>query len=503
VADGRGDWQRWYKQGMMTSYCGETFVAEGAPAAAPAPVRLTVVERELPAWMERLQAGLSASGQACDQNLGHLEEQILQQTQGLARQALEEAAQAKADATPPRCPYCGGPLTRLTHGHARTFQSRFGAITMRRTRGWCRRCQKWRFPADAALGLEETAGYSPSVQEMAALAASKLPIAEASAVLERLSGVKLPPATLDREARRQGERAQRQREALDRQMATPEGRAQQVRELQLELPLEPFTLVIELDAWNVRERDDWGQSAQRRAAGQEPARWHWVYGGTCFRLSQRVQTAGGRPLILSRGTVMTRGGVDALRDQLWAEASRHGLGRAAEVLVVADGAVWIWNLAHDRFPQARQRLDLYHAKQHLWAVAEALHGTGTAAARQWVAPLLRHLDRGRGVQVITQLQRTLRRLRQARRRAAVQTELNYFESHRGRLDYAAGQRRGEPLGSGAIESTCRQYQCRFKRPGQFWTTAGDEALMCLETFWRNGRWHRLFPHVGHFDPSKN
>ena len=61
----------------------------------------------------------------------------------------------------------------------------------------------------------------------------------------------------------------------------------------------------------------------------------------------------------------------------------------------------------------------------------------------------------------------------------------------------------EPLGSGAIESTCRQYQCRFKRTGQFWSTAGDEALMCLETFWRNGRWHQLYPHATLTSPSLN
>ena len=46
-----------------------------------------------------------------------------------------------------------------------------------------------------------------------------------------------------------------------------------------------------------------------------------------------------------------------------------------------------------------------------------------------------------------------------------------------------------------MESTCKQYQVRFHRSGQFWTTQGDEALMCLETFWRNGRWSLLFPHV--------
>jgi len=70
------------------------------------------------------------------------------------------------------------------------------------------------------------------------------------------------------------------------------------------------------------------------------------------------------------------------------------------------------------------------------------------------------------------------------------------------MKYKDGDKLGEPLGSGAIESTCRQYQCRFKRPGQFWTREGDEALMCLETFWRNGRWHILFPH-SLWDPSRN
>jgi len=67
-----------------------------------------------------------------------------------------------------------------------------------------------------------------------------------------------------------------------------------------------------------------------------------VYGAACFRLSHRAQTVGGCPLILSRGYAMTRGGMDDLRERLRAEAGRHGLGQAAEVLIVADGAVWIW-----------------------------------------------------------------------------------------------------------------------------------------------------------------
>src|SRR5436190_17919687 len=121
---------------------------------------------------------------------------------------------------------------------------------------------------------------------MAALVGSKMPITEASAVIERLTGVELPRATLDREARRQGQRATEKRTELDQQMRTAQGAGQQVDQLELKLGEDLFTLVIELDSWNIRERDEWGQSVQRRAAGQEPQRWHWVYGGTCFRLSQ-------------------------------------------------------------------------------------------------------------------------------------------------------------------------------------------------------------------------
>lgn len=325
-----------------------------------------------------------------------------------------------------------------------------------------------------------------------------MPIAEASAVIERLTGVKLPPATLDREARRQGQRATQKRQKLDEQMRSAQGASEQTQGVVV--PTEPFTLVIELDAWNIRERNDWGKSAQKRAQGQEPQRWHWVYGGTCFQLSQRVSSASGRPLILHRGYVMTRQGIEGLREQIYAESLRHGLAKAARVLVLGDGGLWIWNIADDRFEGAEQRLDLFHAKEHLWSVAHELHPDDEAAARQWVGPFLKHLERGRGPRMIKDLKTVAKRLRRAKRQK-VEHEINYFGANLKRMNYPQGRKLGEPLGSGAIESTARQYQCRFKRPGQFWTTVGDESLMCLETFWRNRRWHLLFPHAA--DPSKN
>jgi hypothetical protein len=431
---------------------------------------------------------------ASDQNLGHLEIQAARDVQELLRTTVERGAQAKADATPPLCPVCQQKLTRLSADQLRRFESRYGTITVKRTRGYCKRCRKWRVPADTVLGLEESAGYSPAVQEMAALLASKMPVEEASAVLEHLTGVKLPRATLDREARRQGERAQAVRTELDRQATAPKP--------QLELTLEPYQMILQMDAWNIRERDGWGQSAALRRRGQEPERWHWVYTATVFRLDQRGHTAGGRPVISERGFVATRQGIDALRQQLHAEALRRGLGQAASALVIGDGAVWIWRLADDRFPQARQRLDFYHAVQHLAAVGRALFGEDQEKYRAWLRPLIRQLKNQSALKVIRQLEEALAQMPEGTATQAVAKEVAYFREHQARMDYRAGKRAGEPIGSGPVEATCRQTQCRFKRPGQFWSKRGDEALLCLEMFWRNNRWHLLFPHTS-FNPARN
>ena len=452
-------------------------------------------------WLGGLAGPMQGSALCADQDWGQLEEPGLRGGHEILRPRLEKGAQLKADQAPPVCPVCQNQLSRWKPGHGTSLQTRFGTIRIQRARGYGKRCRQWRFPADALLGLPAEGTQSPAVQEMAALTVSKMPAPEAQQVVERLAGVTISAATLARQARQSGQRAEQRRKSLDEQMSRPEGRTQQDRDLQLKLALDPFTLVIELDAWNIRERDAWGQSNALRQQGEEPSRWHWVYGGTCFRLNQRSETAGGRSTILSRGYAMTRGGVEGLKEQLWAEAMRHGLSRANEVLIVADGAAWIWNLAGDRFAGARQRVDYYHVSQHLWAVAHALHPDDETAAQAWVEPMLDKLKQDASCQVINDLEQ-LREQLEAPARQQVEKEVNYLQSHRERMDYGTAHQRGEPLGSGAMESTCRQYQTRFKRTGQFWSQTGDEALMCLETFRRNGRWQLLFPH-SKTDPSKN
>jgi len=509
--------QREQQQRLTNQIMDAGATAATAAQAAADLTKASLTDAELQAWRQDMEARLQHIQQRPEQNLGFIEEQLAFAAKEPLRLLAQRAAQVKANLTPCLCSGCQSLLVNQKY-LPRHIDSRFGPLVIFRSYGWCPECELWHFPADHALGLGKNAPASPYLQEMTALLVSKMPPEQAVLVAQRM-GLTLSRCTLDREAHRQGLKAEAARSRSLAQLDTWEELQDLAADATEGPPAQPFTLIIEIDAWNIRERDDWGQTEKLRAQGQKISRWHWVYVGTVFRLDHRAQTAGGRAIISQRAYAVTRFGVEALMRQLYREALACGLGQAKEVLVIADGAVWIWNAVKDRFPDARQRLDLYHADEHLWAVAHELHGQSTPEARDWVAPLLKALRQDKSPDVIGSLKELQPTLSQALQKK-VQTQIEYFENNQSRMHYrdiirarkavAKGKatpaqrlQANEPLGSGAIESTCRQYQCRFKRTGQFWSIAGDEALMCLETFWRNGRWHELYPHAKLTSPSFN
>jgi hypothetical protein len=74
----------------------------------------------------------------------------------------------------------------------------------------------------------------------------------------------------------------------------------------------------------------------------------------------------------------------------------------------------------------------------------------------------------------------------------IRAEQNYFAGQEHRMNYEEMADRGWPIGSGAVESACRQQQCRFKRPGQFWTAKGLRNLTALTEAKHNFHWEELW-----------
>jgi hypothetical protein len=246
--------------------------------------------------------------------------------------------------------------------------------------------------------------------------------------------------------------------------------------------------VLMLDGWQVRHRGPgWG----RRKTREKRVDWHELKTGVFYLQEQASRSESGRGILSDKVVVSWQGEPLEIGRRLHWEALRGGMARAKEVLVVGDGAPWIWNVAQDRWSGAKELLDFYHASQHLWEMGRAISGSDAGAAI-WV-PLRRHkLRHGKEANVL----REIAALKVPRTEAGqiLQREKNYFASHTGRMNYQAISNRGWPIGSGAVESACRQRQCRFKRPGQFWTHTGLRNLCALEEARRNGHWDQIWNH---------
>lgn len=205
----------------------------------------------------------------------------------------------------------------------------------------------------------------------------------------------------------------------------------------------------------------WG----RRQSTQARVEWHELKTGVFYRHEQSAQTAGGRGLLSDKMVVSWQGEPGELGRRLQAEALRGGLGRARQTLYLGDGAPWIWNLQQDRWKNALGLLDFYHASQHLWSLGQARCGASAPQLASWVETRLHQLRHGEQSGVLAGIARLKKR--RGASGTVIGREQNYFATHARRMNYQAIARCGWPIGSGAVESACRQKQCRFKRAGQF------------------------------------
>lgn len=245
--------------------------------------------------------------------------------------------------------------------------------------------------------------------------------------------------------------------------------------------------VLMVDGWQVRQRGPgWG----KKKTSETRVEWHEWKTGVYYGHEQAAQSASGRGMLAEKVVIGWQGEPLEFGRRLHWEALRAGLGRAQARLVVADGAPWIWNLVQDRWAGSVELLDFYHASQHLWDLGRALHGEDEAAVAQWVEPRRHRLRHGKEKQVLNEIAG----LKWPRGEAGqvVKREQNYFATHADHVNYQKIQRRGWPIGSGAVESACRQRQCRFKRPGQFWTAEGMRHLSALTEARHNHHWDELW-----------
>lgn len=335
----------------------------------------------------------------------------------------------------------------------------------------------WGCPVREHWGLSVHQQLSLALADRLAFTVTATASYEAAAAVAGKWGVPVDDSTLHALTRRLGAKAEaRQQAALKTAPAEREPKRAPTK-----------LAVLMLDGWQVRQRGPgWGKPRTQ----ENRVEWHEWKTGVFYRHEQAGHTAGGRGVLAEKVVIGWQGEPLEFGRRLHGEALRGGLGRAQHTLVAGDGAPWIWNVAHDRWAGATGVLDFYHASQHLWELGRALQGADEAALAQWVEPRRHQLRHGREQPVLLEIAGL--KAPAGEMGAVIRREQDYFARQAGRMDYRRLQRRGWPIGSGPVESACRQRQCRFKRPGQFWTPKGMRHLGALTEARHNQHWDELW-----------
>ena len=177
--------------------------------------------------------------------------------------------------------------------------------------------------------------------------------------------------------------------------------------------------------------------------------------------------------------------VDPFGKLLWATGCHVSVDLAAELVFVCDGASWIWDLVEQYYPNAVQIVDWYHAEDRLKRVADAI-GSSPAQRQEWLTPVVESLWQGQVQDVILACKRFANKHEEARQ------AVTYFSNNSQRMSYDIFRAQGYLIGSGTIESGCKQIVTqRLKRSGAQWTVEGAVLTAKARAAWLSGNWHSL------------
>ncbi|MDQ1250489.1 MAG: hypothetical protein QG597_4868 [Actinomycetota bacterium] len=379
----------------------------------------------------------------------------------------------------------------------KTLHTVLGPVALRRAWYHCAVCGHGHAPRDEELGVAGTS-LTPGLRRMIDRAGAAAPFAPAVGLLSDLAGVDVNAKAVQRAAEVDGRAA----------AAVITARAEAIRARTL-VPLPPSPmpdiLYVAIDGTGVpmTATETAGRAGKTaRPDGQ----------GSTLPDDGRARTREVKLACLFTQTELNDDGYP-VRDPdsssylasfapahefgplVAAEARRRGGDHVRQLVVLGDGAVWIWKLAGKLLPEATQIVDIYHAREHLHDLAATLAFIVTDPA-QWLRERLDELD-ARDIEAIiaaaTAPEYPLVGVKAVDRDKA----LTYFRTNTVRRRYAHYRKHGMFIGSGNVEAGCKAViGQRLKLSGRHWTTPGATGILTLRCQQASGPWDHLWtrPH---------
>ena len=380
------------------------------------------------------------------------------------------------------CP-CGQ-RARFVDYRRRWVRGLHGEAAVSRAYYRCRACGAGQIPWDREQGLDAHL-FTPALKARVTELCARLPYREAREVLARCCGLDLAESTLEAVTLQVGAALRR----------TEDTQVQALFERDRLPSAEPHLATL------IGRRCYLSLDAAKAHTG---GAWHDIKVAVCYRgeagTAEGTGDRAGPPRYLA-----TQETAEAFGRRLYTWALRQGWERAAEGVVLGDGAEWIWVLAERHFSDATFILDFFHACEHLWELARTVFGPESPEGAAWARQAGRALE----AEGPAGLLRSLRRLRKGgepsapertplspEARRAVAREIGYFRRNRRRMRYPEYRAAGMQIGSGPVEAACKVVVgARLKRAGMRWSEAGADAVLAARTAVLAGEYAEIARHA--------
>ncbi|MCL2153842.1 MAG: ISKra4 family transposase [Oscillospiraceae bacterium] len=364
------------------------------------------------------------------------------------------------------CPECGAQMKNLG-GRGKNIVSLLGEGEISRNYYGCK-CGHHILPKDELLDIANTS-FTPGVRRVVSQLAACDSFERSSATLEDVCGIYVSGKDTERIAEAMGAAIESEKTAQIEGAFSLRGGPRPA------VPPIPV-MYIEYDGTGVpvMKREVFGRKGKQEDG---TAKTREAKLGCIF--TQTATNEKGEP-VREKGSTTYFGAIetsDSFSRRLYMEAVGSGVDFATKVVVLGDGAKWIWNLAKDNFPDAVQIVDLYHAREHLWeyiktAIADA--ETQATIKAEW----LKLLDDGKIDELTAEMNRYVDT--NSDKQDDLEREVNYFKENASRMKYAEFKKQGLFVGSGVIEAGCKNViGKRLKQSGMHWSVRGANAIIAL------------------------
>jgi len=387
----------------------------------------------------------------------HGDAESLEEAEQLGREVASIAARAVAqegiDGSIARTEQSGsigcdcGAQARMVNRRGRVLISDCGQLQAKRRYYHCGECSTGWAPWDRLQGLTQRQ-FTPRLKALVAELAAHMSYSETVYWLRRTLGLEIEESSAEQIVEEVGGRARAyQRERMARALSG-----------ELDVDIAPKRLYLGVDGAHAHIDGAWHEVKHVVAQIEGKRRWYDAAREPAEQFGERV----------------------------YALAAGLGVEGAGEVVMLGDGAEWIWNLTAMHFPDAVQILDYYHACEYIHEVANAHYGEDSKRGRRWAARHKRRLL-GEGPEPLL---RALGAMRPNTEEAkeVIQRTRGYVRKHRERMQYPQFRARGLSIGSGPVEAACKVITGqRLKGAGMRWSQSGADHVLALRCLAKSGQ----------------